>query len=356
MIESIEIKNFRCFEKLIVSDLGRINILVGDNAAGKTSLLEATFFTQASNPEVVLRFRIWRGLGAPEIKMSKSGYESFWRDLFYRADQTRQIEIRTTGTPENARHFKAYYKPNEDIQLALPLSNGGVIQESDTSSITPITIEITAGGEKREFKPELVPGGFSIKSLGFGAPAAFYPSSFAAVIGPSEAATQFSALSTKGDTKKVQKAVSAVFPQITNLSPENYSGVWMLHCNVPGVDVKLPIGLVSSGIHKLITILLGMAATTNGVVMIDELDNGFYYKALPKVWESLQRFSEDFDVQLFVSTHSQECLRALLPTIGKKQDDFRLIRVETKGGKRTARVFGGKGLRAALQTATEVRG
>ena len=41
MIESLRIENFRCFKALELHGLKRINAIVGDNATGKTVLLEA---------------------------------------------------------------------------------------------------------------------------------------------------------------------------------------------------------------------------------------------------------------------------------------------------------------------------
>lgn len=40
-MKSIKIENFRCFERLEIEFKDRINLLIGDNAAGKTSLLKA---------------------------------------------------------------------------------------------------------------------------------------------------------------------------------------------------------------------------------------------------------------------------------------------------------------------------
>ena len=43
MITSLEVENFRGFRKIELSDLRRINIIVGDNSSGKTAFLEAIF-------------------------------------------------------------------------------------------------------------------------------------------------------------------------------------------------------------------------------------------------------------------------------------------------------------------------
>src|SRR5208337_2555972 len=43
MIRSIDIENFRCFEKLTLGDLTRVNVVTGSNASGKSALLEAIY-------------------------------------------------------------------------------------------------------------------------------------------------------------------------------------------------------------------------------------------------------------------------------------------------------------------------
>ena len=41
MIESLQVEGFRAFQKFSMSGLGRINLIVGENNSGKTSVLEA---------------------------------------------------------------------------------------------------------------------------------------------------------------------------------------------------------------------------------------------------------------------------------------------------------------------------
>src|SRR5579872_1795150 len=62
MIHDIDIRNFRCFQRLQIADCSRINVIVGDNGSGKTALLEAIFLALGVGPELALRFRQTRGL------------------------------------------------------------------------------------------------------------------------------------------------------------------------------------------------------------------------------------------------------------------------------------------------------
>ena len=48
MLQSLTIENFKCFEHLELSDLGQFNLITGKNNVGKSSLLEALLFANAS--------------------------------------------------------------------------------------------------------------------------------------------------------------------------------------------------------------------------------------------------------------------------------------------------------------------
>ncbi len=52
MIHSVNITNFKCFRELSLSGFGRLNVIVGDNASGKTAFLEAIYLSQTGRPAV----------------------------------------------------------------------------------------------------------------------------------------------------------------------------------------------------------------------------------------------------------------------------------------------------------------
>jgi AAA15 family ATPase/GTPase len=64
MYTSFEAKNFRGFEDLAISELGRVNLIAGVNNIGKTALLEALFIhCGAYNPVLALNVNALRGIG-----------------------------------------------------------------------------------------------------------------------------------------------------------------------------------------------------------------------------------------------------------------------------------------------------
>ena len=132
-------------------------------------------------------------------------------------------------------------------------------------------------------------------------------------------------------------------------------GSTALYCDVEGVSERLPIQSVSSGTHKLICYLLGMASHPRGVVLIDEIENGIYYAKMAEVWKAIFEFSKELGVQIFASTHSKECLDSLLEILPSNPKQFRLIRMERREGKSVASVFKGNEFESALETGTEFR-
>ncbi|NEQ98788.1 MAG: AAA family ATPase [Cyanothece sp. SIO2G6] len=62
MLKSLSIENFRCFKKFDLNPLGRVNLLVGKNNCGKTSILEAIHILCSSqNPDPLKNIMIRRG-------------------------------------------------------------------------------------------------------------------------------------------------------------------------------------------------------------------------------------------------------------------------------------------------------
>ena len=98
MIDRLTVRNFRCYESLDLQKLSRINIVVGENASGKTAFLESLFFAAAGSPEMALRFRALRGLGMMQAGRTRASYEALWRELFFDQNQNSTILARIQGS------------------------------------------------------------------------------------------------------------------------------------------------------------------------------------------------------------------------------------------------------------------
>jgi ABC-type branched-subunit amino acid transport system ATPase component len=356
MIQSLHIENFRCFKQVDLKDLKRVNVIVGGNGGGKTALLEAIFLS-GGFPELVFRMETLRGLNYPPIVQTRAQFESCWKDIFFKLDQSQPIRICADGDSETQRDLKIYYKVGEQMALFPNGKQQGSI-EADSTAFIPIIFETKDSSGKPFYQQPTVSQSGGIGLRGAGAPPspmAFFSS--ASIPPAAEAAGRFSLLSQNKDDGDVHDTLAKVFPSISNLKIEvDGGGFPALYCDTIGMDRKIPVGLVSTGIHKTLAILLGIATNPMGVILVDEIENGIHYKSLQRVWESLIAFCEKYKTQLFVSSHSTECLKQLIPLLNKNPDNFRLLRTEsTPDGSHVVKNFSGRDFEAALETGSEFR-
>src|SRR5579884_2966599 len=118
MIESIEIRNFRCFRDLRLQGLKRLNIVVGESGSGKTALLESIFLAGGGNPEIYLRLRRWRGYGELiRLTGSRSSFESLFRDLFFSFDAKGGARIRVSDDLRGDRILEIRYEQQNEFTL-----------------------------------------------------------------------------------------------------------------------------------------------------------------------------------------------------------------------------------------------
>jgi len=326
-----------------------MNVLVGQNASGKTALLEAIFLASGGSPELALRVQAQRGLSQViQLAVDRSSYESLWKYLFHRIDQSKTISINLIGTPSNTRSLTISYEQQESA--VLPFAKDGM----ESPFIVPIKF-VWQGykGEITEAQPTITKEGLNVGGTGETVPVFLFSSSLA--MNAAENASRFSELDLLGKSGIVVDALRKEFPYIREISIQVVSGVPTLHATVTFADLKIPLGLLSGGINKLTGILLAVALKPHGIVLIDEIENGLHYDHLRTIWSSLLNICKQQNTQIFASTHSQECLNAALETIRGNEDDFALIRTERPEGRCKAQAFGGRQFQSAIEQNIEVR-
>jgi predicted ATPase len=350
MINTLTVKNFKCFRELRLHDLKRINVIVGRNAGGKTALLEALFLLAAQNPQIVLKLRVFRGMGS-EVHLSheRESFQTLWRDLFFGFDQTETIEIVATGSEENSRSLAISYTDAENVTL--PFGTQAVGSEVPAAAISFRWTK--ASGESQLVQPMLTPTGLSFGASVEGFPAFFHTPAYREP--PSENGKRFSELSKVGQEGPLIDAVRAEFPFVQDLSVEYESDTAMIHASLRAIGKKVPLPLVSDGVNKLVSILLAIERFSRGIVLIDEMENGLYFDIMAHVSNSILEFAKKCHTQLFLTTHSMEYLRSLLPLVEAHPDEFCLLRTTRDNGWSDVDQFEGRQLMSALSEGFEIR-
>jgi predicted ATPase len=350
MLNSLEINNFRCFKHLKQGSLKRFNFIVGEGGSGKTALLEAVFLAAGGNPEIYLRLRNWRGFGEIRLAGTRESFESLFSDLFFEFDQKSGVIIRLSDSVVGDRILRIYY--SIDDPMSFPLK--GRIAETGTFFIHPIHFKWKAGDKTVDSKIYVEENTLKISGS-----QDVYP---VYMVSPQTAniafyAERFSELSKKKAQRPVIDAVRQLFPEVEDLTLETIAGHITLHASLAGMDNKIPVAVLSGGMNKYLSVVLAILANPGGVVLIDEIENGFYYKFLSPMLRTIITLCEEHKVQLIASTHSYEFLQALAPIIEERnmEENVALLRMTRKNNESTIKYIKGESYEAAIGQGFEVR-
>lgn len=358
MIDEINITNFRCFRHLEVDNLKKVNLLVGANASGKSALMESIFISSSAfAATTAFQLRAIRRMGNQLLSpVDVQSYRGIWEDLFYNFNSDKKISIKIAGNPHSdSRSLSIEY--TTPLAQELPFGKQASA-DSNTQQITVMPqIEFKwkrTGYQEVVSRPKFTNTGMQVDISS----ATFFPSLwFSPGVGetPEENAKRFSDLDKRGAMKLIADAITKEFPFISGLSIQYQAAIPMMFAEIGGRARKMPVPLISDGVNRLIGICLGIGYFEGGTVLIDQLEDGFHHKILPSIWKSIYSLAKEFKVQLFVSTHSRECMKAMLPTMRGNEEEFRLLRADRKGDECYIDSLAGDYLESALEQEFEVR-
>jgi AAA domain, putative AbiEii toxin, Type IV TA system/AAA ATPase domain len=364
MIKSLRIENFRCFKTIDVAGMQRINVVVGRNATGKTALLEAVRLAVGGTPTVLWGLNPSRGYfgGVPQ-PMTRDIFESLWNPYFFNFDGSKCISTDCSDSDNKRATLKISYdaRSSEGAIPSQPPQQQAAPSIVPTSFIPRLAFERSgfSGPASTLYATALLQGGINLdQGQEFGPVTEFIQSAPTAVnFNPNLATQLFSQLSLQQREGKIVTAVRDEFERslesLVVLSPTG--GQPALYASLGYLKEKLPVSYLSAGIGRFITMLSAVLLRRKGIVLIDEIENGLSYKAFAALWKYLLAFAVENDTQIFASTHSSECVKALLPAMEGHEADFALLRAERMNGSSGIAAIEGKFLEAAIDQGVEVR-
>jgi AAA ATPase domain/AAA domain len=380
MIKTARVKNFRGFEDASLAGLRRINILVGDSGSGKTALLEALFLACGANPEIPVRLRQWRSMESGRA-LTTEIFDGLYLSILRNLDRKLTLSLAITGSPHTTQTLTMAYHERTPVVVSVPPSR---LQEGDTgamestssstststSSLTPRAVSLSSlsvaaptfrlyqGNEKKftETIPRLMAAGIQYDPL----VALPHEPHFLGAQTPfatSQTAKYFADFDKFGKAARFTETIKEHFKtlEIEELSVGYELALPVIMASIAGQSVKLPVNYISSGLTKLLTILFSIARSEQTAVFVDEIENGFHFSRYASTWEHICSFAEEYQTQVFASTHSLEFLRAALPLVRADLKNVALIRVYREGSGSNARVVTGKEALTLIESGLELR-
>lgn len=382
MLDSLLIKNFRSFSHLEVSKLGRVNLLVGKNNSGKSTVLEALqIYAGNANRLLLEKIADEHDEKAYTIdEVSEFPFQDFFPGRKFPDDHNTPIEIgsltsNTTtlsityallaekidesdrGEGEIIRAVRTRVvasrdelEPQEDVEEVL-LVNRGIANIS--------IIKLSMSSRKAR----------SIRNNVFESlPCSIIPTKF---ISMDELANDWDKIALTNHEEVVKNALRIIEPNFENLvfvrsenklnfaSLKNYERSAMV--KLKGNDHPVPLNSLGDGMLRVLQIALKIYPAKGGFLLIDELENGLHYSVQEKVWSLLFEMAEKLQIQIFATTHSWDCIESF-SKVAKQRTDidgilFRLGRSakNSNKGQIVATVFNEEELCNITQTDVEVR-
>jgi len=123
-----------------------------------------------------------------------------------------------------------------------------------------------------------------------------------------------------------------------------------------GLAALVPLAVCGEGLVRLFSITVELTASRNGVILIDEIDNGLHYSVMPRLWEVLGALVEKHDVQLFATTHDDDMMRSALEAFAGTEGTLGLFRIDKRGDRHVMVSYSDEAIEAVRDVPFEVRG
>jgi AAA15 family ATPase/GTPase len=341
MIKNIKITNYKCFKNFEIKAFKRINILVGNNNSGKTSLLEAIALL---DPKIFKQ-----KIDESKVSFCISSYKRNDDKIPYNELFFKNI-------------FKYFKKIFEDYSIFFNERNfeKSIFIEADFNSVKKdpkndfaVKFENQIIDEIVDF-PDHITDYDSIELIQ--KPLLDFSKSILATYKFSNKKNLLklgvSSIGTYNDNvedfddfdvifKKINDEVDVVknWTQIINKNGikieekfvkllQNFDGdIEAIRANQDELDFYkknpedkkspfvVPLSSMGEGFKRFFDIIVTLELMNNNkpqILCIDEIDNGLYYDKQDLFWEQISKLCEEKNIQLFATTHSYEALQSIL--------------------------------------------
>ncbi len=373
-LNSLEIHNFRGFKHLQIERLRRVNLIVGKNNIGKSSLLEALeLYAHNGDPALIWKFlqardeskqysRLRRESSKPENMLLDLKYLFFGRKEIDQS--TKPIIIGPINSPDDLLSISIgwYIRLRDDeegiskLQLLQP-------EEYDIvdNSIPRFTIQTgkTSKSYSLISRLESHPDEFEIKANCIATAPNGLDREITGVLWDRIALTDLE--------KDVIEAMRIIAPGIERLSVvgslesrdrtlkaftyrEQREVIPII--KVAGIEKPIALRSLGDGMQRIFGLALALVNAKDGILLIDEIENGLHYSVQPDIWHLICQLAQRLNVQVFATTHSLDCITAFQMAA---QKEGVLIRLQSKKDEIIAELYDEDDLATATHEQLEVR-
>jgi len=343
MLQSVHIRNFRGLKDLEIKGLGRINLFAGRNNSGKTALLEALSLLAGSGwPNLAFIRPVARGADVLAEAESTLGSqvsavtvrESLWKPMFHGLDLRGRIEVEARHSKLGDLSLIVDFARQKNVEITIGnLGGKSVAQLQDTLGFVYTSSErgkVTSQAFLDDkSQPQAVYTGETDADFNLSFPSAHVSSRG---LGHLQDARSLGEVRRRKQGDRVLEALRIVEPRLESIEENSSSGVPMIWGDI-GFDELVPLSAMGEGLARAARLFIALIHIQGGIVMVDEIENGFHHSVVPKVWEAIDEMSRNFGVQVFATTHSRECVRAAYKALGEDGIVYHRLHADDDGNR-----------------------
>ncbi len=274
-------------------------------------------------------------------------FDDFWRPMFRRLDAERGFQVEAL-TSQNAR-------------TKLSVQTGQGVPPATTADITEPYLRTATWALDYEVTQQK-PARFTVRGSAKGVE--FPPFALAdwtwIHAGPQLTALDirlFSRLKHQGKDGFVTELLNQVDEQISGvelLAPTGHNAMVFIRLGDGGL---LPLQMMGEGVQRCFEMAVTLAAVASPPLFIDEIENGLHHSILEPTWRWIANTSAKRGIQLFATTHSEECVMAACRAFSAQNDDgLRVIRLDRQKNETKAVIYDRNLVEAAERMGVEIRG
>lgn len=339
---SLYIRNFRILEDFEVKKLGRLNLIVGKNNSGKSSVLEALrIYAGGANRTLLTKIADGHDEIYPvdDTNSNNQGsilpFESFFTGRNFPVDEEKSIIISDTKDSDRSLRLEHTFFFVEEI----------IETDSKEEKSTKIQTRFIPKSKLNEFNDKEIFQGISVlqqKRKFFiplngpigrrfynpffetekNFPCGYIPTQFVSM---DELANEWDKIALTEHEAHIKTALRFIEPDFDNLAfikNDNKRHNKFNRSAIVKIADSKPISLNSmgDGMLRILQLALNVFSAKEGVLLIDEFENGLHYSLQEKVWTWLFNLAEQLNIQVFATTHSWDCVESFTKVALKEKN------------------------------------